>query len=160
MMVVNLTGRQHNNTLRQTLPRLVRILLFLIFHTFPRSPSPSPPLLLLFISRVLPPLRLFSFSSFLFAQELFDSYDEDNSGELGFDEFVTGVMEDSITAMGSAGAATTARYYRCADFKVGAHLQFMFPTNGYMTQSFEILSADKYTKQLMVKDPGLFPQVR
>ena len=146
MMVVNLTGRQHNNTLRQTMPRLLRILLLLIFHTFPRPPSPR--------------LRPFSSSSFLFAQELFDSYDEDNSGELGFDEFVTGVMEDNITAMGSAGAATTARYYRCADFKVGAHLQFMFPTNGYMTQSFEILSADKYTKQLMVKDPGLFPQVR
>ena len=91
------------------------------------------------------------------ARELYDVYDEDKSGSLDFDEFIRGVMQDTVGEFGSAASKWTSRWVRPADLVKGATVSFLTPETGAKSPSFVVQEPDGFTKAMMRDFPELFP---
>ena len=91
------------------------------------------------------------------ARTLFGLYDDDDSGNISFQEFVDGVMESDYGVFGSEAAKSTSRWLRPADFSIGQIVRIQFPRTGAETPDFQILSADGYTLSIMEMNPQDFP---
>ena len=91
------------------------------------------------------------------ARTLFGLYDDDDSGNISFQEFVDGVMESDYGVFGSEAAKSTSRWLRPSDFTIGQIVRIQFPHNGAETPDFEIVGADNYTLSMMEMNPHDFP---
>lgn len=94
------------------------------------------------------------------AKILFNFYDLDGSGAIGFQEFVDGVMsaDGGHGKFGAAAAKSTARWIRPGDFAIGNKIKIQFPKTGAETDEFIILGADEATLTMMEMRPAEFPK--